>query len=390
MNRNQLNELIASQRLRWETTDNEWSALPLEQKRARLGAVPPAGSPSLLQRERVGAARQPMAAAAALPAAVDWRSKNGNWVTQVEDQGYCGSCVAFGCVAAVESHVRIARGSANLAVDLSEADLWFCWGPTHGAGRCPDGGWWPDQALQGLEQGIVDSACFPYTSVNQNCSRCADAQSRLTKITGWHTVATVADMKNLLAVSGPLITCFTVYEDFYSYQSGVYSPVNGPSNPVIGGHCVCVVGYDDGNHCWICKNSWGTGFGESGFFRIAYGVCGIDAEMDAIDGIVPPQGNTQHVVYRAVDNRIHELWSGRSGWSEGGLAAGTVHAPAAAGNPAGYAVGDAQHVVYRAVDNRIHELWWSPGGGWRESGLAAGTTHAPAAAGNPAGYIQVG
>jgi C1A family cysteine protease len=48
---------------------------------------------------------------------------------------------------------------------------------------------------------------------------------------------------------------------------------------------VSVVGYDDATGCWICKNSWGAGFGEGGFFRIAYGNCGIDAEMWLAEGI---------------------------------------------------------------------------------------------------------
>ena len=225
---------------------------------------------------------------------MDWRNKDGeNWVTAIEDQGGCGSCVAFGCIGSFESHVRIARSNSNLTVDSSEADLWFCWGPNHGAAKCPAGGWWPDQAIPGLVQGVVDAACFPYTAADQACNRCADAQTRLTKATGWHTTSTVNDMKMFLADIGPLVTCFTVYDDFYNYQSGVYAPSNSPDNQPVGGHCVAVVGYDDGHSCWICKNSWGTGFGEQGFFRIEYGKCGIDAEMWAIEGDVPPSTGGQ-------------------------------------------------------------------------------------------------
>ena len=74
----------------------------------------------------------------------------------------------------------------------------------------------------------------------------------------------------------------TVYDDFMHYTGGVYSPTSSVN---LGGHCVCVVGYDDTNGCWIGKNSWGTGWGEGGLFRIAYGQCGIDAEMWAVDGV---------------------------------------------------------------------------------------------------------
>ena len=38
-----------------------------------------------------------------------------------------------------------------------------------------------------------------------------------------------------------------------------------------GYHCICVVGYDDSQQCWIIKNSWGTTWGTNGFGRIGYG-----------------------------------------------------------------------------------------------------------------------
>jgi hypothetical protein len=61
----------------------------------------------------------------------------GNYVSKVKDQGGCGSCVAFGVTALVESMVRIAAKQPSLAVDLSEAHSFFCYGPDWGAGRCP-------------------------------------------------------------------------------------------------------------------------------------------------------------------------------------------------------------------------------------------------------------
>ena len=48
------------------------------------------------------------------------------------------------------------------------------------------------------------------------------------------------------------------------------------SGNLAGGHCVVLIGYDDGQGCWIARNSWGAGWGDSGYFRIAYGECGIE------------------------------------------------------------------------------------------------------------------
>lgn len=87
-----------------------------------------------------------------------------------------------------------------------------------------------------------------------------------------------------ISTRGPLVSAMTVYEDFFSYNTGIYHYVSGAQ---IGGHCICVVGYDDTNDFWICKNSWGAQWGETGFFSIGYGECGINATMYAIEGVVP-------------------------------------------------------------------------------------------------------
>lgn len=70
-------------------------------------------------------------------------------------------------------------------------------------------------------------------------------------------------------------TRFDVYSDFMSYKGGVYEHVTGTKQ---GGHAIKILGWgnDDGKDYWLCANSWGPNWGEKGFFRIAWGQCGID------------------------------------------------------------------------------------------------------------------
>ncbi len=281
---------IHTLQLNWIAEENHLTILPLAERLLRLGATPPPHVDTLQLRETTALAQVHVipavgaavaaAAAAAYPGAYDARAHG--LVTAVKDQGGCGSCVAFGTTATVETAVRVAYGNANLAVDLSEAQVFYCYGKAAGA-TCGSG-WWPDGAFNGYEKGVVDEACFPYTAGDQNCNLCSNAADRETMISKWHTMSSTSDMKAWISAHGAATTCFTVYNDFFGYASGVYSP--DTASGVAGGHCVSVVGYNDAGKYWICKNSWSSSWGEQGFFCIAYGTCGIDAEMWAVDGVV--------------------------------------------------------------------------------------------------------
>ena len=203
------------------------------------------------------AAAPPQATAPTFAPAVDWRSKNGNHVSAVKNQGGCGSCVSFGCAATIESMGHIERG---VWADLSEADSHFC--SSHGA-NC--GGWWPDQCLdQAKSRGVSDEPCFPDAMVFPNndiwsgppvCKLGANRDARAVKITNRVQLPDATAAKNHLSSIGPVAGCMDVYQDFFSYAGGVYHHVSGL---LAGGHCMVVIGYSEAEQCWIVKNSWGT------------------------------------------------------------------------------------------------------------------------------------
>jgi hypothetical protein len=121
-----------------------------------------------------------------------------------------------------------------------------------------------------VNPGVVDEGCFPYVSADQACTLCKDWQTRLTTIRTFHLLPR-RWLPSWIWSTSPVIACFHVYEDFFHYKSGVYTHTVGG---FAGDHCIAIIGYEGGG--WICKNSWGPGWGENGFCRIGFGRCGID------------------------------------------------------------------------------------------------------------------
>merc|ERR1712159_400564 len=86
-----------------------------------------------------------------------------------------------------------------------------------------------------------------------------------------------AEIQKAIMAGGPMEVAFTVYSDFENYVSGIYHHVSGGQ---VGGHAVKVVGWgvDSGTKYWKIANSWNPYWGEKGYFRIAFGEGGIDAQ----------------------------------------------------------------------------------------------------------------
>ena len=203
------------------------------------------------------------------PASFDWRNHLGkNWDTKVNDQGSCGSCVSFATCASLEVRARIRAENAGMQIDLSEAHLFYC-----GAGLACDIGWEFEQALTFCRStGVGKEADFPYSPGNQACQNIPPVQ----KVSSWVKVGRNLDRRTAIANDGPVIAGMRVFDDLSYYRGGIYRHLIGD---FLGLHAVCVVGYDDPGRFWIVKNSWGIGWGESGYMKIAYGECGLDSEF---------------------------------------------------------------------------------------------------------------
>jgi hypothetical protein len=260
-----IREAIKEKGAQWQAGITSMNILPKEERRMRLGYIP-GMDPTPEERGQI----------VAFPPnrlyddSLDWRNYNGkNYITRVQDQGACGSCVCFGLLATAEGTINIQTDVERPDWDLSEQELLSCSGAS-----C--NGWNHQDAENWFRYvGVSEEACFPYMA-NDNipCSnRCAryEFTKRQSTLWGW-CYPYVWGIKDY-AQYGPVHVAFEVYEDFYSYSGGVYEHTWGNYE---GGHSVSIVGWNDADSCWIVKNSWGENWGEDGYFRIKWGECHIE------------------------------------------------------------------------------------------------------------------
>lgn len=270
----ELRQAMSRVEVTWEFGETGISGFLSSESTSLFGlAVGEAGRHAAILDAFSGEGAQALGAAPPPPTAIDWRSFNGaNWVSDVRNQSTCGSCVAFATCAVLESRLKLSEGDPTLSTDLSEAHLFFC-----GAGPACDTGWHFDPALQFCrDTGVGQESDFPYSPANQSC----DPISPIVGVSSWRLEASTLARKQAVAQNGPVIAGMRVFEDFYYYRGGVYRHVAGAAR---GQHAIAVIGYDDQEQAWIAKNSWGTNWGERGFFRIGYGECGIDSSYPYYD-----------------------------------------------------------------------------------------------------------
>jgi len=212
------------------------------------------------------------AAAVDLPAA--WDARSLGYVSPVKMQG---ACWVFSAIGTVESAIMKTNGGQ--VVDLSEQEITTC----HPNGET--GGLEYYAFAYILRRGIASEGRYPWNGADHQCRPPVPADFFINDYSILNVdFLPLADrlrlIKGALLANGPVSTGFLVYKDFSVFAgNGVYVWDGGEE--ILGGHAVMIVGWRDDSAVanggyWICKNSWGTAWGENGFFRIAYGQCGID------------------------------------------------------------------------------------------------------------------
>jgi hypothetical protein len=217
-----------------------------------------------------------------LPTDFDWRSKLN---ATVYDQGACGSCWAISTVSAINDHYYIKFGKR---IKFSWKQAMNCYQKN----PCKGGN--PAHFLKYLEKSkLVDESCN--STINSCHCENIGFLNYITLAAGTSRLyRNIKSIKYHLVNQGPMIAGMLVYENFKSGNFGPHGiyldnvltydergkAIFGQPQHFMGCHSVVVVGYGQTPHVetspgkyetvkyWICRNTWGSNWGDNGHFKI--------------------------------------------------------------------------------------------------------------------------
>lgn len=244
-----------------------------------------------------------------LPHHFDWRNINGkNYVTSDWNQHipqYCGACWIHGTLSAYNDRIKVRRGARFPDIRLGRQGIVNCVPPADGKGAPPgcNGG---DATMIHhylSQQNMPDETCLPYEARNMGCEPINVCRNCKPGTAGCYAVKNYigygvssygnvkgekAMMKEIYA-RGPIVCSFATDDPFmYKFADnivqhhGVYiSPDKKNASQI--DHDMEIAGWGEtasGDKYWVIRNSWGTYWGQGGWFKLRRGVDELMSESD--------------------------------------------------------------------------------------------------------------
>jgi len=199
----------------------------------------------------------------AAPDSMDWR--NYGYVTGVKDQGQCGGCWAFSVVGSLEGQNFAHSGQL---ISFSEQQLVDC-STSYGLAGCEGGN--NELAFEYvIAQGGIDTEdSYPYEARDNVCRFNPNTIGGYATSYSYIVNGGEDNLKDAVGSIGPISVAMDASHDsFQTYSSGIYFEPACSTTAL--DHAVLAVGYgnENGQDYWLIKNSWGTGWGEAGYFKL--------------------------------------------------------------------------------------------------------------------------
>lgn len=204
----------------------------------------------------------------ALPASQDLRPL----LMPCYNQGQAGSCTGNATAGALELD-EIIQGAEK----VTPSRLFLYWGGRAQEGTTKqDAGAMIRDVVAGVAKwGYCHESYWPYDVNNVTVCPTKEAYGaayshKLNNYMYARVSQTLPSLKQVLFSNRGVIFGFTVYESFEHIGSDGLMPLPQSSESVLGGHAVLMVGYDDARRVFIVRNSWGTDWGDGGYFYMPY------------------------------------------------------------------------------------------------------------------------
>jgi len=197
----------------------------------------------------------------------------------VFDQGTIGSCTGNAIVAAVEFLENKDHDfeKDNTLISLSRLFVYYNERSIENSVNQDAGAQISDGIASITNTGVCTEALWPYSTgkifIKPADAAYADAATR--KITASARVSRdngMDDIKKVLSSGYPIVFGFSVFDEFQSEDVAATGVLHMPPHNAtpIGGHAVLMVGYDDAKQRVIVRNSWGSAWGDNGYFYMPY------------------------------------------------------------------------------------------------------------------------